>query len=106
MARPLLGEVCAGVVDRGLDDGNVVTGRGVLPVIELGLHLVESFVGRESREPTRWQMDYWGRRRPDKSARKCKRGGFDLTHHNGTSGDPASVFAGALSTRDTASAQK
>lgn len=52
---------CADVVDeRVVDEGNVVTARGVTSAIDLGLHLVERFVGKEGRERIRRQMDYPG----------------------------------------------
>ena len=50
---------CAEVVDqRVVDEGDVVTARGVTSAIDLGLHLVERFVGKEGRERIRRQMDY------------------------------------------------
>ena len=52
---------CAEVVDqRVVDEGDVVTARGVTSAIDLGLHLVERFVGKEGRERIRRQMDYSG----------------------------------------------
>jgi transcriptional regulator GlxA family with amidase domain len=52
---------CAEVVDqRVVDVGDVVTARGVTSAIDLGLHLVERFVGKEGRERIRRQMDYSG----------------------------------------------
>jgi cyclohexyl-isocyanide hydratase len=52
---------CAEVVDqRVVDEGDVVTARGVTSAIDLGLHLVERFVGKEGRERIRRQMDYLG----------------------------------------------
>jgi cyclohexyl-isocyanide hydratase len=52
---------CAEVVDRRVvDEGDVVTARGVTSAIDLGLHLVERFVGKEGRERIRRQMDYPG----------------------------------------------
>jgi cyclohexyl-isocyanide hydratase len=54
-----LGQFCAEVVDeRVVDEGDVVTARGVTSAIDLGLHLVERFVGKEGRERIRRQMDY------------------------------------------------
>jgi len=42
---------CATVVDRRIvDEGNVVTGRGVTSSIDLGLHLVERLAGHDVRE--------------------------------------------------------
>jgi transcriptional regulator GlxA family with amidase domain len=50
---------CAEVVDqRVVDEGDVVTARGVTSAIDLGLHLVGKFVGGEGRERIRKQMDY------------------------------------------------
>ncbi len=50
---------CGEVVDqRVVDEGVVVTARGVASAIDLGLHLVERFAGREGRERIRRQMDY------------------------------------------------
>jgi transcriptional regulator GlxA family with amidase domain len=50
---------CAEVVDeRVVDEGDVVTARGVTSAIDLGLHLVERFIGKEGRERIRTQMDY------------------------------------------------
>jgi cyclohexyl-isocyanide hydratase len=50
---------CAKVVDqRVVDEGDVVTAGGVTSAIDLGLHLVERFVGREGGERIRRQMDY------------------------------------------------
>jgi transcriptional regulator GlxA family with amidase domain len=50
---------CATVVDRRIvDEGNVVTGRGVTSSIDLGLHLVERLAGHDIRERIKRQMDY------------------------------------------------
>lgn len=50
---------CEQVIDqRVVDEGDVVTARGVTSAIDLGLHLVERFVGQEGRERIRRQMDY------------------------------------------------
>jgi transcriptional regulator GlxA family with amidase domain len=50
---------CGEVVDqRVVDEGDVVTARGVTSAIDLGLHLVERFIGKEGRELIRRQMDY------------------------------------------------
>jgi cyclohexyl-isocyanide hydratase len=50
---------CREVSDqRVVDEGDVVTARGVTSAIDLGLHLVERFVGKEGRERIRKQMDY------------------------------------------------
>ena len=50
---------CREVVNqRVVDEGDVVTARGVTSAIDLGLHLVERLVGKEGRERIRKQMDY------------------------------------------------
>ena len=60
-ARAELATFCAAVSDeRVVDEGDVVTARGVTSAIDLGLHLVERFVGREGRERIRRWMDYQG----------------------------------------------
>ncbi len=50
---------CAEVVDdRVVDEGDVITARGVTSSIDLGLYLIEKFAGSETREKIRRQMDY------------------------------------------------
>jgi transcriptional regulator GlxA family with amidase domain len=50
---------CAHVVDkRVVDEGNIVTARGVTSSIDLGLYLCGKFAGYEVRERIRKQMDY------------------------------------------------
>jgi transcriptional regulator GlxA family with amidase domain len=50
---------CAAVVDqRVVDEGEVVTARGVTSSIDLGLHLVERLAGSEARVSIAKQMDY------------------------------------------------
>jgi cyclohexyl-isocyanide hydratase len=51
---------CASVVvDRRIvDEGEVVTARGITSSIDLGLHLVERIAGREARTRIAQQMDY------------------------------------------------
>lgn len=50
---------CASVVDRRIvDEGDVITARGVTSSIDLGLYLCEKLAGREARERIRQQMDY------------------------------------------------
>jgi len=50
---------CASVVDRRIvDEGGVITARGVTSSIDLGLYLCEKFAGREVKERVRQQMDY------------------------------------------------
>jgi len=54
-----LEEYCERVVDqRIVVEGDVVTARGVTSAIDLGLYLVERFVGEEGKEKIRKQMDY------------------------------------------------
>lgn len=50
---------CAQVTeDRVVDEGDVVTARGVTSGIDLGLHLVERVAGAETRTHIATQMDY------------------------------------------------
>jgi cyclohexyl-isocyanide hydratase len=50
---------CAQVVDdRVVDEGDVVTARGVTSGIDLGLYLVERLAGAEARTRIATQMDY------------------------------------------------
>ncbi len=52
---------CATVVDeRIVDEGDVVTARGVTSSIDLGLYLVRKLVGDDVAERIRSQMDYLG----------------------------------------------
>lgn len=47
------------VVDRRIvDEGDVITARGVTSSIDLGLYLCEKLAGREAKERIRQQMDY------------------------------------------------
>ncbi|HEY7413582.1 MAG TPA: DJ-1/PfpI family protein, partial [Ktedonobacteraceae bacterium] len=49
---------CARVVDkRVVDEGDVITARGVTSSIDLGLYLCEKFAGYEIKERIRQQMD-------------------------------------------------
>jgi cyclohexyl-isocyanide hydratase len=43
---------------RVVDDGDVITARGVSSSIDLGLHLVERLAGKEIRIEIATQMDY------------------------------------------------
>jgi cyclohexyl-isocyanide hydratase len=56
----LLGEFCAQVVvdQRIVDQGDVITARGVTASIDLGLYLCEKLTDFETREKIRLQMDY------------------------------------------------
>jgi transcriptional regulator GlxA family with amidase domain len=50
---------CASVVDRRIvDEGDVITARGVTSSIDLGLYLCEKLAGHEVKERIRQQMDY------------------------------------------------
>jgi transcriptional regulator GlxA family with amidase domain len=50
---------CASVVDRRIvDEGEVITARGVTSSIDLGLYLCEKLAGPEIKERIRQQMDY------------------------------------------------
>lgn len=46
------------VDDRVVDEGDVVTARGVTSGIDLGLHLAERIIGAEPRTRIAMQMDY------------------------------------------------
>lgn len=50
---------CAAVVEeRVVDEGDVITGRGVSSAIDLGLHLVQRLAGADARDRVAAQMDY------------------------------------------------
>ncbi len=50
---------CSAVVDdRIVDEGEVITARGVTSAIDLGLYLCEKLAGREAAGRIRQQMDY------------------------------------------------
>ena len=50
---------CATVVrDRVVDEGDVITARGVSSAIDAGLHLVQRLAGAEARDRIAAQMDY------------------------------------------------
>lgn len=54
-----LARYCDEVVEqRIVDDGNLITARGVSSSIDLGLHLVERLAGAQVREEIARQMDY------------------------------------------------
>jgi len=54
-----LRKFCKDVVgDRVVDEGDVITGRGVTSSIDLGLCICEKLSGAETRERIREQMDY------------------------------------------------
>jgi transcriptional regulator GlxA family with amidase domain len=54
-----LAKYCTTVVDdRVVDEGDVVTARGVTSALDLGLHLVERLAGSEAQQQIRRQMDY------------------------------------------------
>jgi cyclohexyl-isocyanide hydratase len=45
--------------NRIVDDGNVITARGVTSSIDLGLYICEKIAGLDVREKIQKQMDYW-----------------------------------------------
>jgi cyclohexyl-isocyanide hydratase len=50
---------CATVVrERVVDEGDVITARGVSSSIDAGLHIVEKLAGADSRTRVAAQMDY------------------------------------------------
>jgi cyclohexyl-isocyanide hydratase len=53
-----LAAYCEVVEERVVDEGDVVTARGVSSSLDLGLHLVERFAGPEVRRDVAAQMDY------------------------------------------------
>ncbi|MCK5913732.1 MAG: DJ-1/PfpI family protein, partial [Desulfuromusa sp.] len=54
-----LARYCAKVSkERIVDEGDVITARGVTSAIDLGLHLVERLAGKETRIEIARQMDY------------------------------------------------
>jgi transcriptional regulator GlxA family with amidase domain len=54
-----LAEFCTEVVDtRVVDEGDVITARGVSASIDLGLYLCEQVAGHDIKEKIRQQMDY------------------------------------------------
>ncbi|HSR12938.1 MAG TPA: DJ-1/PfpI family protein [Thermodesulfobacteriota bacterium] len=53
--RPYCGQV---LESRIVDEGNVVTARGVSSSIDLGLYMVERIAGQEARKKIARQMDY------------------------------------------------
>ena len=55
-----LEKYCTVVDDRVVDEGDVITARGVSSSIDLGLYLCEKFAGKEVKEKIRKQMDYQG----------------------------------------------
>ena len=53
-----LKKYCKVVDRRVVDDGSVITARGVSSSIDLGLYLCEKLAGYEAKEKIRMQMDY------------------------------------------------
>ncbi len=50
---------CAAVVqERVVDEGDIITARGVSSAIDVGLHLVQRLAGADARERVAAQMDY------------------------------------------------
>lgn len=74
-----LAPYCAEVVDeRVVDEGAVVTSRGVTAGIDLGLHLVARLAGAEARDRVARQMDYPYRAGPGPSGGVGGRGPAEL----------------------------
>lgn len=58
-ALKALEEYCPRVVDRRIvDEGDIITARGVTSSVDLGLYLCEKLAGREARARIARQMDY------------------------------------------------
>lgn len=57
-AYDLLGEYCEVTEERVVEDGDVITGRGVSASLDTGLHVVERLAGAEAREEVAEGMDY------------------------------------------------
>lgn len=58
-AYPLLEPYCAEVIQaRIVKDGNVITAGGVSTSIDLGLYIIEQFVGTEAVQLAKRQLDY------------------------------------------------
>ncbi|MFB4162825.1 DJ-1/PfpI family protein [Alteribacillus sp. JSM 102045] len=57
-AFELLNTYCQTLDQRIVDEGDVITARGVSSSIDLGLYLCEKFAGTEGKEHIRRQMDY------------------------------------------------
>jgi cyclohexyl-isocyanide hydratase len=55
-----LEKYCLVVDNKVVDEGDVITARGVSSSIDLGLYLCEKFAGFEIKEQIRKQMDYQG----------------------------------------------
>ncbi|MEC1773689.1 DJ-1/PfpI family protein [Schinkia azotoformans] len=53
-----LKKYCTVVDDRIVDEGDVITARGVSSSIDLGLYLCEKLAGHDAKEKIRIQMDY------------------------------------------------
>lgn len=53
--EPYCGEV---VRERVVDEGDIVTARGVSSALDMGLHLVQRLAGAEARDRVAAQMDY------------------------------------------------
>jgi cyclohexyl-isocyanide hydratase len=50
---------CAAVVrERVIDEGDIITARGVTAALDAGLHLVQRLAGKEARERVAAQVDY------------------------------------------------
>ena len=46
------------IQERVVDEGDIITGRGVSTSIDLGLHVVEKLAGAQARARVAAQMDY------------------------------------------------
>jgi cyclohexyl-isocyanide hydratase len=55
-----LAQYCTVVDDKVVDEGDVITARGVSSSIDLGLYLCEKFTDKATKERIRRQMDYQG----------------------------------------------
>ena len=54
-----LAPYCAEVVkERVVDEGDIITARGVASALDMGLHVVQRLAGAEARARVAAQMDY------------------------------------------------
>lgn len=53
-----LKKYCTVIDNRIVEDGDVITARGVSSSIDLGLYICEKFAGKNAKEKIRIQMDY------------------------------------------------
>jgi transcriptional regulator GlxA family with amidase domain len=69
------------VQERVVDEGDIITARGVSSAIDLGLHLVQRLAGADARARIASQMDYpyqWNRN-PHFINRQCQTVHQDVT---------------------------